>query len=175
MSILRVTKDDYGNYTCRAKNAAGEDEARTLINVLIRPRIYELWNVTRGENTEAEIVCKATGRPPPEITFRFVFTTILLLIVKIFQYSIIFYNSHRNIDDGAPKKNSSQAFKTANKTTFTWNSRPMNISANRPVCCDSRNCAAQTMASTNVLHVTKAIPLIKLATSPLNSRQTSIT
>lgn len=70
LSILRVTKDDYGSYTCRAKNAAGEDEAKTLIKVLIRPRIYELWNVTRAENTEAEIVCKATGRPPPEITFR---------------------------------------------------------------------------------------------------------
>lgn len=70
LSILRVNKDDYGNYTCRAKNEAGEDEGKTLINVLIRPRIYELWNVTRAENTEAEIVCKATGRPPPEITFR---------------------------------------------------------------------------------------------------------
>lgn len=78
MSILRVTKDDYGNYTCRAKNAAGEDKASTMINVLIRPRIYELWNVTRAENTEAEIVCKATGRPPPEITFRFVSTQFCL-------------------------------------------------------------------------------------------------
>lgn len=38
--------------------------------MLIRPRIYELWNITRAEHTEAEIVCKATGRPPPEITFR---------------------------------------------------------------------------------------------------------
>lgn len=71
MSILRVTKEDYGNYTCRAKNSAGEDKAKTLINVLIRPRIYELWNVTRAESTEAEVVCKASGRPPPEITFRF--------------------------------------------------------------------------------------------------------
>ena len=67
-----MTKDDYGNYTCRAKNSAGEDEAKTLINVLIRPRIYELWNITRPEHEEAELICKATGRPPPEITFRFV-------------------------------------------------------------------------------------------------------
>lgn len=72
MSILRVTKEDYGNYTCRAKNAAGEDEAKTLINVLIKPRIYELLNATHPENTEAQIICKASGRPPPEITFRFV-------------------------------------------------------------------------------------------------------
>lgn len=70
MSILKVTKDDYGRYTCHAKNSAGDDKAETLINVLIRPRIYELLNVTRPEHSEAEIICKATGRPPPEITFR---------------------------------------------------------------------------------------------------------
>lgn len=62
LSILRVTKDDYGNYTCRAKNTAGEDEAKVLINVLIRPRIYELWNITRPEHEEAELICKATGQ-----------------------------------------------------------------------------------------------------------------
>lgn len=66
-----MTKDDYGNYTCRAKNTAGEDEAKTLINVVIRPRIYELWNITRPQHEEAELICKATGRPPPEITFRY--------------------------------------------------------------------------------------------------------
>ncbi|XP_031633951.1 fasciclin-2-like [Contarinia nasturtii] len=70
LNILRLTKDDYGNYTCHAKNSAGEDKAKALINVLIRPRIYELFNITRPENEEAEIICKATGRPPPEITFR---------------------------------------------------------------------------------------------------------
>lgn len=70
MSILRVTRDDIGSYTCRAKNAAGENEARTNLNVLIRPRIYELINITRAEHGEAEIICKATGSPPPEITFR---------------------------------------------------------------------------------------------------------
>lgn len=68
-----MTKDDYGSYTCRAKNSAGVDEAKMLLNVLIRPRIYEFLNITRAENTDAEIVCKATGRPPPMITFRFVF------------------------------------------------------------------------------------------------------
>lgn len=70
MSITRVSKDDYGTYICRAKNSAGVDEQRVQLNVLIRPRIYEFLNITRAENTEAEIVCKATGRPPPEITFR---------------------------------------------------------------------------------------------------------
>lgn len=71
LSILKVSKDDYGNYTCRATNSAGEDEAKTLINVLIRPKIFELWNITRPEHEEAELICRATGRPPPEITFRY--------------------------------------------------------------------------------------------------------
>lgn len=74
LSILRVTKDDYGNYSCYAKNTAGEDQAKVLINVLMRPRIFELWNITRPEHEEAELICRATGRPPPEITFRLVFT-----------------------------------------------------------------------------------------------------
>lgn len=72
LNILRVTKDDYGNYTCKATNAAGEDTERVLLNVIIRPRIYELLNVTQPVKEEAELLCKASGRPPPEITFRFV-------------------------------------------------------------------------------------------------------
>lgn len=70
MSITRVTHEDYGTYTCIAKNNAGQDEATTLINVLIRPRIYELLNITIAENKEGALICKATGRPAPEITFR---------------------------------------------------------------------------------------------------------
>ncbi|KAG4069565.1 hypothetical protein HA402_006931 [Bradysia odoriphaga] len=70
MSITRVTHEDYGTYTCIAKNNAGQDEATTLINVLIRPRVYELLNITIAENKEGALICKATGRPAPEITFR---------------------------------------------------------------------------------------------------------
>lgn len=70
MSITHVTKDDYGNYTCVAKNAAGHDEAKMMLDVLVRPRIYEFINVTVTEDKEGSITCKATGRPAPEITFR---------------------------------------------------------------------------------------------------------
>lgn len=70
LNILRVEKEDYGNYTCRATNKAGYDEASTLLNVLLRPRIYEFLNVTVPQNDTAVITCKATGRPPPKITFR---------------------------------------------------------------------------------------------------------
>lgn len=70
MSITSVTKEDYGTYTCIAKNAAGHDESRTLLDVVVQPRIYELLNITIAEDKEGAIVCKASGRPPPEITFR---------------------------------------------------------------------------------------------------------
>lgn len=81
MQISQVTHEDYGNYTCIAKNAAGEGEATVLLNVIIRPKIYELINITRAEGTEAEIICKATGRPAPEITFR----CVNFLVIIFFQ------------------------------------------------------------------------------------------
>lgn len=71
LNIARVHKDDYGTYTCLAKNTAGHDETKTLLDVLVRPRIYELLNVTVTEDREGAITCKATGRPAPEITFRY--------------------------------------------------------------------------------------------------------
>ncbi|XP_059622214.1 fasciclin-2 isoform X3 [Phlebotomus argentipes] len=70
MNILTVDKDDYGYYTCIAKNAAGVSQSQTLLDVVIRPRIYELWNTTVAVKVEGQLLCKATGRPPPLITFR---------------------------------------------------------------------------------------------------------
>lgn len=70
MRISKVTHEDYGNYTCRATNDANYSETKLLLNVLIRPRIYELINVTEAHNKAIEIICKATGRPAPKITFR---------------------------------------------------------------------------------------------------------
>lgn len=71
MSITRVDKNDYGTYTCIARNAAGYDEANVLLDVLVKPRIYEFINQTWPEDTENVLICKASGRPPPEITFRY--------------------------------------------------------------------------------------------------------
>lgn len=72
LDILRLTKDEQGTYTCVAMNMAGEDQANVLINVVIPAQITELWNITCPEHEEAQIICRATGRPPPEITFRLV-------------------------------------------------------------------------------------------------------
>lgn len=70
MSISRVAEEDYGTYTCVAKNSAGVAEQNTKLDVLVVPKIYEMINITNAIDTEATFVCKATGRPPPEITFR---------------------------------------------------------------------------------------------------------
>lgn len=70
MNILRTTKEDHGRYKCIARNSAGVDEAEMQLNVLVVPKIHELINITVGVGEDRSIICKATGRPPPYITFR---------------------------------------------------------------------------------------------------------
>lgn len=70
LSITPVDQYDYDTYTCRAKNNAGFSEMTTRLNVVVRPRIYELINITVAVEQEGALICKAYGRPPPEITFR---------------------------------------------------------------------------------------------------------
>lgn len=43
---------------------------RILFQVLVKPKIFELFNTTTPENTEGRLECKATGRPAPIIRFR---------------------------------------------------------------------------------------------------------
>ncbi|CAD7087678.1 unnamed protein product [Hermetia illucens] len=70
LTITKVAQEDYGTYTCAVKNDAGISEARTKLNVLVKPKIYELYNITSAVKKEAALTCRATGRPAPEITFR---------------------------------------------------------------------------------------------------------
>ncbi|XP_017136363.1 fasciclin-2 isoform X2 [Drosophila miranda] len=70
VTINSVREDDYGTYTCLAKNKAGVVDQKTKLNVLVRPAIYELYNVTGGRTKEIAITCRAKGRPAPAITFR---------------------------------------------------------------------------------------------------------
>lgn len=70
LSISTVTDDDYGTYTCIAKNSAGISESKTLFDVLVTPKIFELYNITVAVTTEGAITCRATGRPAPHITFK---------------------------------------------------------------------------------------------------------
>jgi neural cell adhesion molecule len=71
MSITRVEEYDNGVYTCIARNSAGFVEKRMDLNVIVKPKIYELWNVTVPIGADyTNLTCKAKGRPPPTITFR---------------------------------------------------------------------------------------------------------
>lgn len=66
----RVEFGDDGYYKCKAENMGGRDETTVKINVLVKPRIYELLNATDAVSNQTRLVCKVKGRPPPRITFR---------------------------------------------------------------------------------------------------------
>ena len=67
----QLKRQDEGRYTCIAENAAGRIESETDLDVIIRPKVQELYNKTfvDGEPT-GKIVCKASGDPLPEIIWR---------------------------------------------------------------------------------------------------------
>lgn len=66
----KVEAGDYGKYICSAVNQAGHNETELEVEVIVPPKIFELFNITSAENTEARLECKATGRPAPQMSFR---------------------------------------------------------------------------------------------------------
>lgn len=68
--ITRVEFNDNSMYTCLAENPAGRANYSVKINVIVKPRIYELLNVTTPIHQETKISCKVYGRPPPSVVFR---------------------------------------------------------------------------------------------------------
>lgn len=71
MLILNEVKfEDNGLYKCYAKNPAGTVETTVKINVLVKPKIFELINITAPVKSETKIICKAQGRPAPKVVFR---------------------------------------------------------------------------------------------------------
>ncbi|EDM09581.1 hemicentin 1 (predicted) [Rattus norvegicus] len=73
LNIYRALTSDMGKYTCVATNPAGEEDRIFNLNVYVPPKI-------RGNKEEAEklmalvdtslnIECKATGTPPPQISW----------------------------------------------------------------------------------------------------------
>nr|XP_026493842.1 fasciclin-2 isoform X2 [Vanessa tameamea] len=70
LTFDRVEAGDYGKYICSAVNQAGHNETEIEVEVLVRPKIFELFNTTSAENTEGRLECKASGRPAPRISFR---------------------------------------------------------------------------------------------------------
>ena len=67
----QLRREDEGMYTCIAENAAGRIEAESYLDVVIRPKVQELYNKTLPINhPEGRIVCKASGDPLPDIIWR---------------------------------------------------------------------------------------------------------
>lgn len=70
LTFDRVEAGDYGKYICSAVNQAGQNETEINVEVLVPPKIFELYNITADLNAEGRLECKATGRPSPRISFR---------------------------------------------------------------------------------------------------------
>ncbi|KAG7471348.1 hypothetical protein MATL_G00123640 [Megalops atlanticus] len=70
MTIADVQKVDEGDYTCIAKNKAGQKEEEVSLRVFVKPKITFLENQTASELEELVILtCEATGDPTPSIVW----------------------------------------------------------------------------------------------------------
>ncbi|XP_043591462.1 fasciclin-2 isoform X1 [Bombus pyrosoma] len=70
LTITNVNREDAGEYQCTAINLAGEANTNIRVNVIVKPKIMEFLNSTVVQDSEANLVCKAFGKPPPQVTFR---------------------------------------------------------------------------------------------------------
>uniref|UniRef100_A0A3B3USQ7 Neural cell adhesion molecule 1a n=1 Tax=Poecilia latipinna TaxID=48699 RepID=A0A3B3USQ7_9TELE len=70
--IKEVRKVDEGDYTCIAKNKAGEKTEEVSLNVFVLPNITYFNNQTASEfDDEVTLTCEASGDPTPTISWRF--------------------------------------------------------------------------------------------------------
>ncbi|XP_026227934.1 neural cell adhesion molecule 1a isoform X3 [Anabas testudineus] len=70
--IKDVKKVDEGDYTCIAKNKAGEKAEEVSLNVFVQPKITYLSNQTASEfDEQVTLTCEASGDPTPTISWSF--------------------------------------------------------------------------------------------------------
>ncbi|XP_053729435.1 neural cell adhesion molecule 1b isoform X2 [Synchiropus splendidus] len=72
MSLMDVTKLDEGEYTCIAKNKAGESEKELSLRVFAKPKITYIVNQSTSEMEEqVTLTCEASGDPTPTISWSY--------------------------------------------------------------------------------------------------------
>ncbi|KAI3354173.1 hypothetical protein L3Q82_018709 [Scortum barcoo] len=72
MTIMDVTKLDEGDYTCIAKNKAGESEQELSLRVFVKPKITYIVNQSTSEMEEqVTLTCEASGDPTPTISWSY--------------------------------------------------------------------------------------------------------
>ncbi|XP_041863974.1 neural cell adhesion molecule 1a isoform X20 [Melanotaenia boesemani] len=70
--IKDVKKVDEGDYTCIAKNKAGEKTEEVSLNVFVQPKITYFNNQTASEfDEQVTLTCEALGDPTPTISWSF--------------------------------------------------------------------------------------------------------
>nr|XP_018899969.1 PREDICTED: fasciclin-2-like [Bemisia tabaci] len=70
LTINHALKDDDGEFRCVANNPAGSVEKAVKVTVIVKPKIFNLRNISAAVNHEAKLECQATGNPLPNISFR---------------------------------------------------------------------------------------------------------
>ncbi|XP_052739480.1 cell adhesion molecule Dscam2 isoform X20 [Bicyclus anynana] len=71
LSIASITGAHSGNYTCIARNRAGEDRYTTTLHVNVPPRwILEPTDKAFAQGSDAKVECKADGFPKPQVTWK---------------------------------------------------------------------------------------------------------
>uniref|UniRef100_A0A3Q3GF09 Neural cell adhesion molecule 1b n=1 Tax=Labrus bergylta TaxID=56723 RepID=A0A3Q3GF09_9LABR len=72
MTIMDVAKLDEGEYTCIAKNKAGESEQELSLRVFVKPKITYIVNQSTSEMEEqVTLTCEASGDPTPTINWSY--------------------------------------------------------------------------------------------------------
>uniref|UniRef100_A0A8D0A404 Neural cell adhesion molecule 1b n=1 Tax=Sander lucioperca TaxID=283035 RepID=A0A8D0A404_SANLU len=70
MTLMDVAKLDEGEYTCIAKNKAGESEQELSLRVFVKPKITYIENQSTSEmEDQVTLTCEALGDPTPTISW----------------------------------------------------------------------------------------------------------
>lgn len=68
--IEKVAREDNTNYTCEAKNKAGEVSSNIHLSVRSKPDVIDVRNGTAKVNAFAQIQCIVYANPKPSVIIR---------------------------------------------------------------------------------------------------------